>query len=172
MGVLYFLTWLRFSVAMSLTVVPVTVLYFYNLFCQSSVGFFFFCKTFFFPQIFRILVALHSLWLQMVMGQMQTCHNIKFYCLSSFFWGVLSSNTLCSSTLFLWHLCSWSTSRLAFFPQPYINNLKCSLSISKINLSVEISQHLLGSFLNFVLAVCKQCRHFGWKGHLLSRAWT
>lgn len=38
------------------------------------------------------------------------------------------------------------------------------------NKPVEIFQHLLGSFLNFVLAVSKQHREFGWKGHLLKQS--
>lgn len=85
MGVLYFLTWLHFSGAFSLTVIPVTMLHFYNLFCQCLD--FFFLKLLFAP-IFWTLVALHSLfvWFPVIVNLMWACCNIRLSCPSSFSW--------------------------------------------------------------------------------------
>lgn len=105
----------------------------------------FFLSNFGLPQSFGGLVALHTfVLLPMIMDQVWASCNLSFLPVQLslifffFFW-----NTLYSSALFLY---SWTFFFFLLLPGPYTNGLKCSLSVSKIDLlKHSLCQRVAGS---------------------------
>lgn len=98
--IFFFLTWLHFCGAFSLTVIPATMLHFYDLRCQ--------CSDFFFLKLvcpnllgFCGFTLPVFVWFPVIVDQVWACCNIDLSCLSSFPWWVFSRNKLCSSVVSL-----------------------------------------------------------------------